>query len=52
MLFSLQASNGSKQETHDAEHMSEPRPIADVQRNVDRIVGIARVLYYLDQVSF
>ncbi|XP_047191096.1 ryanodine receptor 2-like isoform X3 [Scophthalmus maximus] len=46
-----QASNGSKQETHDAEHMSEPRPIADVQRNVDRIVGIARVLYYLDQVE-
>ncbi|XP_071336383.1 ryanodine receptor 2 isoform X3 [Trachinotus anak] len=46
-----QASNCLKQEPCYAENMSRLGDITDAQRTVGRIVGIAQVLYYLDQVE-
>ncbi|XP_022619295.1 ryanodine receptor 2-like isoform X4 [Seriola dumerili] len=51
MHLQCQASSCWKQETRYAEHMSELEAITDAPRTVDRIVGIAQVLYYLDQVE-
>ncbi|XP_044070697.1 ryanodine receptor 2 isoform X3 [Siniperca chuatsi] len=46
-----QASNCLRQETLYAEHPSQLGAITDAQRTVDKILEIARVLYYLDQVE-
>ncbi|XP_073337843.1 ryanodine receptor 2 [Pagrus major] len=46
-----QASNCSRQETLYSEHLSQQGAITDAQRTVDRILEIARILYYLDQVE-
>ncbi|XP_059214929.1 ryanodine receptor 2 [Centropristis striata] len=46
-----QASNCLRQETLYAEQQSQLGAIIDAQRTVDRILEIARVLYYLDQVE-
>lgn len=51
-FFSSQASNCLRQGTLNAEHPSQLEASADTQRTVDRILEIAHVLYYLDQVSF
>lgn len=40
------------QETLNAEHQRQLGAIAEAPKTVDRIVRIARVLHYLDQVSF
>ncbi|XP_041802824.1 ryanodine receptor 2-like [Chelmon rostratus] len=46
-----QASNCLRQGTLNAEHPSQLEASADTQRTVDRILEIAHVLYYLDQVE-
>ncbi|KAG7228617.1 hypothetical protein INR49_013303 [Caranx melampygus] len=46
-----QASNSSKQKTHYTECMSQQGTTTDTQKTIDRIVEIAQVLYYLDQVE-
>ncbi|XP_062422699.1 ryanodine receptor 2 [Pungitius pungitius] len=46
-----QASDGSRQETLHAEHLSHLRAIPDAQKTVNSILEIAQVLYYLDQVE-
>lgn len=38
-------------EVHDAEQGRQRGAIADVQRTVDRVLNMGRVLCYLDQVS-
>ncbi|XP_062257090.1 ryanodine receptor 2 [Platichthys flesus] len=50
-LVQNQALSGLKQETIQTEHPNQSEEVTCTQRNVDRIVGIARVLYYLDQVE-
>lgn len=37
-------------ETIRTEHPSHEDPVTDIQRTVDKILEIARVLYHLDQV--
>ncbi|XP_028459753.1 LOW QUALITY PROTEIN: ryanodine receptor 2 [Perca flavescens] len=46
-----QVSNCLRQDSLYAEHPSQPWAIPDAKMNVDRILDIARVLYYLDQVE-
>ncbi|XP_045927387.1 ryanodine receptor 2 [Micropterus dolomieu] len=46
-----QASNFLRQETLHAEHLSQLGAITHTQRTVEKILEIARVLYYLDQVE-
>ncbi|KAM9345211.1 ryanodine receptor 2-like [Symphorus nematophorus] len=46
-----QASDCLRQETFNSEHPSQLEAITDAQKTVDRILEIARVLYYLDQVE-
>ncbi|CAB1444212.1 unnamed protein product, partial [Pleuronectes platessa] len=50
-LAQSQALSSLKQETIQTEHPNQSEEVTCTQRNVDRIVGIARVLYYLDQVE-
>ncbi|XP_061600533.1 ryanodine receptor 2 isoform X1 [Cololabis saira] len=49
--FQTQASNPIGQGVFHAEHQTQQAAVTDVQRTVDRILEIARVLYYLDQVE-
>ncbi|XP_034536962.1 ryanodine receptor 2 [Notolabrus celidotus] len=46
-----QASNSLKQETHNGEQPQQLKAVTDAQRTVDKILELARVLYYLDQVE-
>ncbi|XP_070696712.1 ryanodine receptor 2 [Pempheris klunzingeri] len=50
-LIQNQATNGLRQETLYVEHSTQLGAMTDAQRTVDRILEIARVLYYLDQVE-
>lgn len=49
-FFPLQASDGSRQESIHAEHLSQLRAVSDAQKTVNSILEIAQVLHYLDQV--
>jgi len=51
-FLSLKASDCLCQETLHAEHLSRLGAIPDAQKTVNRILEVAQVLYYLDQVSF
>nr|XP_040034926.1 ryanodine receptor 2 [Gasterosteus aculeatus aculeatus] len=46
-----QASDGSRQESIHAEHLSQLRAVSDAQKTVNSILEIAQVLHYLDQVE-
>uniref|UniRef100_A0A3Q2ZUA4 Ryanodine receptor 2b (cardiac) n=1 Tax=Kryptolebias marmoratus TaxID=37003 RepID=A0A3Q2ZUA4_KRYMA len=46
-----QASNSNRQEILNAQHQTQLGAHSDTQRTVDRILEIARALYYLDQVE-
>ncbi|KAF3708096.1 Ryanodine receptor 2 [Channa argus] len=51
MQLQNQALSCMRQETLNAEHQSQLETITDAPKTVDRILSVARVLHYLDQVE-